>query len=101
MISEVYNIDNMEYMKNIPDKWFELAIVDPPYGINADKKNSDINQSLKSKKSASKSKFYGSQQWDSNIPNDEYFEQLIRISKNQIIWGANYFGLRGGVYILG
>src|ERR1035437_6645774 len=96
LISKVYNCDCLNYMKTISDGFFDLAIVDPPYGINADIKNSDILQSKKTKKSATNSKNYGNQRWDSDIPTEEYFEQLFRVSKNQIIFGANYFGLVGG-----
>jgi site-specific DNA-methyltransferase (adenine-specific) len=85
----------MELMARYPDNYFDLAIVDPPYGIDADVKNSQ--NKVQSKKSATKSKRYGSQLWDSNIPTDEYFDELIRVSKKQIIWGANYFGLVGGM----
>jgi site-specific DNA-methyltransferase (adenine-specific) len=85
----------MALMARYPDKWFDLAIVDPPYGIDADVKNSQ--NKVQSKKSATKSKKYGSQLWDSNIPTDEYFDELIKVSKKQIIWGANYFGLVGGM----
>ena len=91
----ITNEDNMELMSRYPDKYFDLAIVDPPYGIDADVKNSQ--NKVQSKKSATKSKRYGSQLWDSNIPTDEYFDELIRVSKKQIIWGANYFGLVGGM----
>ena len=85
----------MQLMARYPDKYFDLAIVDPPYGIDADvKNNTDKKQS---KKSVSKSKKYGEQTWDSAIPNDDYFAELKRVSKNQIIWGANYFGLVGGM----
>jgi len=91
----INNEDNMELMARYPDKYFDLAIVDPPYGIDADVKNSQ--NKVQSKKSATKSKRYGSQLWDSNIPTDEYFDELIRVSKKQIIWGANYFGLVGGM----
>ena len=91
----ITNEDNMELMARYPDNHFDLAIVDPPYGIDADVKNSQ--NKVQSKKSATKSKKYGSQLWDSNIPTDEYFDELIRISKKQIIWGANYFGLVGGM----
>ena len=88
------NIDCMLGMAQYPDKYFDLAIVDPPYGIGADVKNSI--QKLQSNKSASLSKNYGDQKWDSNIPNESYFNELKRISKEQIIWGANYYGLIGG-----
>ena len=90
-----HNCDNMEFMKNIPDKFYDLAIVDPPYGIDADVKNS--TDKMQTKKSAAKSKKYGSQLWDSDIPTDEYFDELKRVSKKQIVWGANYFGLVGGM----
>jgi site-specific DNA-methyltransferase (adenine-specific) len=94
LISETYNVDCIKYMQSLEDNVFDLAIVDPPYGIDADKKNS--KKTLQSKKSATLSKFYGSQQWDSDIPKDDYFTELFRVSKKQIIWGANYFGLIGG-----
>ena len=84
-----YNIDCMEGMKQIPDKYFDLAIVDPPYGIGASEKNSiDKKQS---KKSATNSKYYGNQKWDDNVPVKDYFKELFRVSKNQIIWGVNYY----------
>ena len=71
----------MEYMKTFPDKHFELAIVDPPYGIN-------INSSGRLGHYGGKGK-----KWDSYTPDDTYFEELFRVSKNQIIWGGNYFNL--------
>jgi site-specific DNA-methyltransferase (adenine-specific) len=89
----LYNCDNMEFMKNIPDNYYDLAIVDPPYGINAAKeKFTPKNKTWNGKKKVG----YKSKDWDLSIPNDEYFEELFRISKNQIIWGGNYFGLIGG-----
>ena len=92
---QITNEDNLELMKRYPDNYFDLAIVDPPYGIDADVKNN--TDKMQTKKSASKSKKYGSQLWDSDIPSDEYFDELKRVSKRQIIWGANYFGLVGGM----
>jgi len=91
----LFHADCMKIMKQYPDKYFDLAIVDPPYGIGADLKNS--KRELKSKKSAAISSDFGGQIWDSAIPTDEYFAELKRISKKQIIWGANYFGLVGGM----
>ena len=85
----LYNRDCMEALKEFKDNQFDLSIVDPPYGINADKKNS--GKKLQSKKSSSLSKDYGTQTWDSNIPSLEYFIELKRVSKNQIIWGVNYY----------
>jgi len=80
----LHNCDNMEFMKTIPDKFFELAIVDPPYGIGVD------GQKLSTSKHGGRreKKFKG---WDNQIPSKEYFQELFRISQNQIIWGANYF----------
>jgi site-specific DNA-methyltransferase (adenine-specific) len=76
-------------MRTCKDKQFDLAIVDPPYGLNIDKKN---NSEIKlSDKSATKSKYYGNQEWDNNVPDENYFNELFRISKNQIIWGVNYY----------
>lgn len=95
MSLNITNEDNMRLMARYPDNYFDLAIVDPPYGIDADEKNS--KREMKSKKSASVSKDYGNQKWDSDIPNQDYFYELKRVSKRQIIWGANYFGLVGGM----
>ena len=89
------NEDNMIMMARYPDDYFDLAIVDPPYGINADRKNSI--KDLKTKESAKLSKDYGNQNWDNSIPNDKYFQELKRVSKKQIIWGANFFNLQGGM----
>jgi site-specific DNA-methyltransferase (adenine-specific) len=79
----------MEGMKGTPDGYYDLAVVDPPYGINADIKNSTDKK--QSKKSASKSKKYGEQKWDADVPTKEYFIELFRVSKEQIIWGVNYY----------
>lgn len=84
MISKVYNIDCLEYMQSIPDKFFDLAIVDPPYGINA----SEMSLGKGKKK-----KFTQGKGWDKQIPTKDYFDELFRISVNQIIWGGNYFNL--------
>lgn len=94
MLGTYFNIDCMELMADLKDKEVDLAIVDPPYGIKADTKNS--SGKLQSNKSSAISKDYGSQKWDTHIPNEEYFEELKRVSKHQIIFGANYFGLVGG-----
>lgn len=79
MISEVKNIDCIEYMRQFPDKHFELAIVDPPYGILS-KAGDRLDKYGKNHK-----------EWDSAIPDNSYFDELMRVSKNQIIWGGNYF----------
>jgi len=84
---EITNEDNMELMARYPDKYFDLAIVDPPYGL--DKKLSSGGGKMKN--SPFKKLYKESNQWDVSIPEKEYFDELFRISKNQIIWGANYF----------
>ncbi len=78
---ELHNIDCLEYMKGLEDNAFELAIVDPPYGIGMSGGNVgyDGNNHLERK------------EWDNDIPDDDYFDELRRVSKNQIIWGGNYF----------
>ena len=84
-------------MKQYPDKWFDLAVVDPPYGIGADKKNNGKNSDRHEKTSIAKINTYKQTNWDSSAPNADYFKELFRVSKKQIIWGANYFGLMGGM----
>lgn len=85
-ISEVYNMDCMDYMKSVPDKFFDLAVVDPPYGLN--KKSTHGRGKLKDR-CLNRGNI---QKWDVR-PSQEYFEELFRVSKNQIIWGGNYFPL--------
>ena len=92
--ASLLHVDCMEYMAALPDKAFDLAIVDPPYGINADKaQNAAAEQRLKAdgKSKAGRGwKQYKQTEWDAGIPNEEYFFHLRRTSKNQIVWGANY-----------
>jgi len=93
-----YNKDCMEAMKGIPDNYFELAIVDPPYGIGADNKNNGKNSDAHERTSKAKLNTYKKTNWDNNTPDDNYFDELKRVSKNQIIWGVNYYNynLKGG-----
>lgn len=95
--SIVTNEDCMDLMSRYPDKYFDLAIIDPPYGINADIKNNGKTSKNHEKNSKAKINIYKKTNWDNEIPKDEYFNELKRVSKNQIIWGANYFGLIGGM----
>ena len=76
---EMLHTDCIEYMANLPDKAFDLAIVDPPYGIGISV--NPVRQQHEKK------------QWDNTIPDKNYFKELFRVSKNQIIWGGNYFDL--------
>jgi site-specific DNA-methyltransferase (adenine-specific) len=84
---ELLNMDCLLYMKQCEDKQFDLAIVDPPYGIGAGSKGF-INRNTANKKAE---KFYRDNDWDKVRPTKEYFDELRRISKNQIVWGGNYF----------
>jgi len=89
MSVEILNIDCMEYMRKQPDKSFDLAIVDPPYGINIVKQ---MKKTVASKTSMMKgSNGIVGGDWDNAIPSKEYFLELRRVSNNQIIWGGNYF----------
>jgi site-specific DNA-methyltransferase (adenine-specific) len=76
---KMHNADCMDFMRELPDKYYDLAIVDPPYGIGI---SSNPVRQMHDKK-----------QWDNAIPNEEYFKELFRVSKNQIVWGGNYFPL--------
>lgn len=76
----------MDFMRDVPDKYYDLAIVDPPYGIGEDgSKNHTRSKIAKAKNYKS---FYGK---DANPPTNEYFKELFRISKHRIVWGANHF----------
>lgn len=81
----ITNEDNMELMKRYPDNYFDLAIVDPPYGIGEDGAKNH------SRCKATKATRYTPKNWDKTKPNEEYFTELKRVSKNQIIFGANHF----------
>ena len=82
------NRDCMDAMRDFPDKFFELAVVDPPYGIGV----TDNKSGMGRRKGDAKAK-YKVGDWDSCIPNEFYFKELFRVSKQQIIWGGNYFTL--------
>lgn len=86
MTSEVYNMDCMKYMPGIPDKYFDLAIVDPPYWL--DNKSTTGSGKLKERVLNQGT----IKRWDT-CPPREYFDELFRVSKNQVIWGGNYFQL--------
>lgn len=82
---KITNEDNMKLMSDCPDNYFDLAIVDPPYGINASKMTMGRGSGNDKKKHDT------SKIWDNSIPCEKYFIELNRVSKNQIIWGGNYF----------
>ncbi|HNB57991.1 MAG TPA: hypothetical protein PKV06_13545, partial [bacterium] len=75
----LFHADCMDIMKQYPDKYFDLAIVDPPYGINV------TNQTIGG---SSLKKYKKETEWDKQIPTEKYWNELFRVSKNQIVWGA-------------
>jgi site-specific DNA-methyltransferase (adenine-specific) len=87
----ITNEDNMLLMARYPDNYFDLAIVDPPYGLERFKKASTETTGVYAKRGSFKNK--DGQNWNDIKPNIHYFEELFRVSKNQIIWGANNFNL--------
>jgi len=88
---ELLNIDCVEYMSTVPNKFFDLAIVDPPY-----QGNDAIGLSNGNAHAAHRKNYHV---FDNVMPEDAYFKELNRISKNQIIWGGNFFGIKGGVIV--
>jgi len=87
---KLINCDCMELLKQTPDNYYSLAIVDPPYGINVTDKGT-VGIGIGKKKGFTRKKHYEQKNWDKAVPSQEYFDELFRISKNQIVWGANYF----------
>lgn len=85
LVSKIENIDCMDFMRQFPDNFFDLAVVDPPYGIGEDGKSNH------SRANFAKPTLYTPKSWDKEPPPIEYFKEVFRISKNQIIWGANHF----------
>lgn len=85
MSINITNEDNMELMKRYEDNYFDLAIVDPPYGISINKQSQGNGGGVAKKIN------YAKKDWDNKAPQKNYFIELLRVSKNVIIWGANYF----------
>tara|TARA_R110002167_G_scaffold91878_1_gene247000 strand:- start:320 stop:958 length:639 start_codon:yes stop_codon:yes gene_type:complete len=81
---KITNENNMKLMARYENNYFDLAIVDPPYGIGIDK-------AMNANKGKQGFKQYRETEWDNETPKQEYFNELFRVSKNQIIWGGNYF----------
>jgi site-specific DNA-methyltransferase (adenine-specific) len=87
--TQCFNRDCLSAMREFPDKYFELAIVDPPYGIGT----FTISHTTQSdgRRTKNKKTYDDGYLWNESIPHDEYFQELQRVSKDQIIWGANYY----------
>ena len=100
-ISEVYNIDCLEYMKTIPDGYFDWALCDIEYGIGASKPSKKPNTVKQANGNilSVKTNNYKHSDWDFKKSGNEYFEELFRVSKKQIVFGGNYYGLEGGYLV--
>ena len=83
--SRVHLMDCIELMKGYPNKYFDLAVVDPPYGIGEDGGTNGSRGKI------AKAKVFESKGWDRTAPQQMYFDELIRVSKHQVVWGANHF----------
>lgn len=108
-MTQAFNMDCMDAMREMPDKFFDLAVVDPPYGITVDLqslgKGTGLAPQANTQARITKSRMHGGgklkdrainkydSSWDSSPPPQEYFQQLFRVSRNQVIWGGNYFNL--------
>lgn len=92
---KIFNIDCLEYMKSLPDKCFDLLIADPPYGLkeHGGKNRSKFVEQKNGSKLFVNDGNYSKEDWDKESPSVEYFDEMFRVSKHQIIWGANYFNL--------
>lgn len=83
--NQIINDDCLNILKQLPDKSIDLILTDPPYGIGESSNNN------KSRSNLAVAKDYGNKKWDDKIPNKEYFDEMIRVSKHAIIFGGNYF----------
>ena len=90
-MNTIIHSDCLEVMRKVPDNYFDLVLTDPPYGIGLANMNMGIGNTPKASKKENRK--WEAKNWDSKVPTDEVFEEIFRISKNQIIWGGNYFNL--------
>lgn len=88
---KITNEDCMDLLKRTPDNFYELAICDPPYGIDIMEKSDRLGKAKTKWKSGGKFKDYKYSEWDQSTPKEKYWNELFRVSKNQIIWGWNFY----------
>lgn len=90
--NKIINMDCLDFLKKCPDNYFSLVLTDPPYGIDVSKSVYNVKAGQKrSKNSKALNGNYKNADWDKSIPKKEIFDEIIRVSKNQIIFGGNYF----------
>lgn len=87
----IINADCLEILRQLPDKCIDLVLTDPPYGIGVNKKTVIFDGTIHGKGFGAKRSFFAKKDWDDAIPSKEIFDEIFRVSKNQIIWGGNYF----------
>ena len=87
--NKIYNEDCLDFMKRIPNNFFDLIVTDPPYGLKQDKEQ-NRRAGYKGKNQYGTRKYYGESNWDMKIPSKDYFDEMFRTSKNQVIFGGNY-----------
>ena len=91
-MNKIHHMDCLEFMKQVPDDYFDLVLTDPPYGISASKASWNTDKKInRFKGQKAKASTYEKKEWDNNIPIKEIFDEMKRISKHQIIFGGNYF----------
>lgn len=92
LLNKIHQGDCLEFMKQLPDKCIDLVVTDPPYGIGYDLQQNEQSDSGRIS-NGGKWKKYEYTAWDKKPPSQEYFDEIFRVSKNQIVWGGNYFNL--------
>src|SRR5260221_13829145 len=96
-LNKIHNIDCLEFMKTLPDKCIDLVLTDPPYGINFGSEKNSMSNGLRKDGTRRISNEWSNPipknyiKWDDKLPSKEIFDEILRISKHQIIWGGNYF----------
>lgn len=88
-LNKIYNMDCLEFMRDVPDNYFDLILTDPPYGIGMSKNTNIVSSNAKD--GFNPKQLHSNKNWDDKRPDKKYFDEMVRISKNQIIFGGNYF----------
>lgn len=90
-INRIINADCLDILQQLPDKCIDLVLTDPPYGIGVNKKSVILDGTIQGKGFGARRSNFAKKDWDDAIPQKEIFDEIFRVSKNQILWGGNYF----------
>jgi site-specific DNA-methyltransferase (adenine-specific) len=90
-INRIINADCLDILRQLPDKCIDLVLTDPPYGIGVNKKSVILDGTIQGKGFGARRSNFAKKDWDDAIPQKEIFDEIFRVSKNQILWGGNYF----------